>query len=89
MSAYLGDVAPAQSRGVYMGAFTTSTQLGFALGTSFGAYMFASVGVPAVWLIMLVIGIVGTAVLVYSARGHVPLESPIVGPTDGELEATA
>ncbi len=92
MSAYLGDVAPAQSRGVYMGAFTTSTQLGFALGTSFGAYMFASVGVPAVWLIMLVIGIVGTAVLVYSARGHVPhvpLESPIVGPTDVKLETTA
>lgn len=92
MSAYLGDVAPAESRGVYMGAFTTSTQLGFALGTSFGAYMFARVGIPSVWLIMLVIGIVGTGVLVYSARGHVPhvpLELPIVGPTDVRLETTA
>ncbi len=95
MSAYLGDVAPAESRGVYMGAFTTSTQLGFALGTSFGAYMFASVGVPSVWLIMLVIGIVGTAVLAYSARGHVahvphdPLALPLVGQTDVKLETTA
>ncbi|MBA3656984.1 MAG: MFS transporter [Gemmatimonadaceae bacterium] len=70
LSAYLGDIAPAASRGVYMGAYTTSTQLGFALGTSFGAYLFARAGIPTVWIVMLVIGTIGTIVLVYSARGH-------------------
>ncbi len=91
MSAYLGDVAPAASRGVYMGAFTTSTQLGFALGTSFGAYMFAKVGVPSIWLIMLVIGVVGTLVLTYSSRGQLPhraFESPVVSPSNVEPEPT-
>lgn len=81
LSAYLGDVAPAETRGVYMGAYTTSTQLGFALGTSFGAYLYSSVGAPSVWHIMLVIGVAGTVVLAYSARGqpvHTPKESPIV-----------
>lgn len=89
LSAYLGDVAPVESRGVYMGAFTTSTQLGFALGTSFGAYMFATLGVPAVWWIVAAIGAAGTVILFQSSRGHVHTSAPagtIVGPADVEAE---
>jgi MFS family permease len=89
LSAYLGDVAPAASRGVYMGAFTTSTQLGFALGTSIGAYMFASMGVPNVWLVVFGIGVAGTVVLVYSSRGHVAHshhDAPIVDTAGIEVE---
>lgn len=83
LSAYLGDIAPAESRGVYMGAYTTATQLGFALGTSYGAYLYAGIGVPQVWLVMLLVGAVGTVVLAYSARGKIPVdhsEPEIVGP---------
>ena len=81
LSAYMGDVAPANNRGLYMGAYTTSGQLGFALGTSLGAYLYAGLGAPNVWLIMLAIGTVGTVVLAYSARGHLlhtPREAPII-----------
>ncbi len=70
LSAFLGDIAPAEASGLYMGAYTTSTQLGFALGASFGAFLYAGMGSPGVWLVMLLIGTVGTAVLAYSARGH-------------------
>lgn len=68
LSAFLGDIAPAEASGFYMGAYTTSSQLGFALGASFGAYLFAGIGAPAVWLVMLAVGSVGTFVLVSSAR---------------------
>jgi predicted MFS family arabinose efflux permease len=70
LSAFLGDIAPAHSSGLYMGAYTTSTQLGFALGASFGAFLYAGIGSPAVWLIMLVTGSVATLILVNSARGY-------------------
>lgn len=68
LSAYLGDVAPAESRGVYMGAFTMSTQLGFALGTSFGAFLYADLGPVRTWLIMLLVGALGTAVMAVKSR---------------------
>ena len=70
LSAFLGDVAPPEASGLYMGAYTTSTQLGFALGASFGAYLYAGIGSPGVWLFMLVAGSVGTMILVNAARGH-------------------
>lgn len=70
LSAFLGEVAPSEASGVYMGAFTTSTQLGFALGAPLGAFLYAELGSPAVWLIMFVVGSFGTMILINSAQRH-------------------
>jgi len=62
-SAYVADIAPPERRGEYMGLFTMSFSLAFAVGPWVGTNVYERHGPRAVWLGTLALGLLSAALL--------------------------
>ena len=73
MSAHLGDIAPVQQRGAYMGAYSMSLSLALASGPWLGTQLLASTGPIGVWSIMFALGALAAVLMVYGVPHRRPL----------------
>ncbi|MCG3120663.1 MAG: Multidrug resistance protein MdtH [bacterium] len=61
--AYMGEIAPAERRGEYMGLYQMTFSLGFTLSGVIGTALFERFGSTVLWSVMLVAGIVSAIAL--------------------------
>ena|SRR5438309_1311217 len=73
MSAHLGDIAPVQQRGAYMGAYSMSLSVALASGPWLGTQLLASTGPIGVWSIMFALGALAAVLMVYGVPHRRPL----------------
>ena len=73
MSAHLGDIAPVQQRGAYMGAYSMSLSLALASGPWLGTQLLASTGPIGVWSIMFALGALAAVLMVCGVPHRRPL----------------
>lgn len=62
-AAYMGEIAPAERRGEYMGLYQMTFSLGFMLSGVVGTTLFERFGSTILWSVMLVAGMLSAAVL--------------------------
>ena len=67
MAAHLGDIAPVNRRGAYMGAYSMSMSLAFTLGPWAGTQLLGTFGPLGVWSSMFVLGALAAVLMVYAA----------------------
>jgi MFS family permease len=67
MAAHLGEIAPAERRGAYMGAYSMSLSVALASGPWLGTQLLASTGPVGVWSIMFVLGALAAVLMVFGA----------------------
>ena len=65
MAAHLGEIAPRNKRGAYMGAYSMSLAVALAFGPWIGTQLLASVGPVAVWSVMFALGALAAGLMVY------------------------
>ena len=65
MAAHLGEIAPKNKRGAYMGAYSMSLAVALAFGPWIGTQLLASVGPVAVWSVMFALGALAAGLMVY------------------------
>src|SRR5207244_13558116 len=73
MSAHLGDIAPVQQRGAYMGSYSMSLSLALASGPWLGTQLLASTGPIGVWSIMFALGALAAVLMVCGVPHRRPL----------------
>jgi MFS family permease len=78
MSAHLGDIAPENERGAYMGAYSMSLAVALAFGPWIGVQLLASLGPLGVWSVMFVLGALAAVLMVFGAP-HRPRIRAAVG----------
>jgi MFS family permease len=69
-AAYVADLAPANMRGRYMGAFGLTWALGLTLGPSLGMALFHH-GAAVLWLSCGALGLVAAGIILSEAKAHV------------------
>jgi len=67
MSAHMGDIAPENRRGAYMGAYTMALSVAFTLGPWAGVSLLATLGATVIWLVMFGLGALAAALMAYAA----------------------
>lgn len=67
MAAHLGEIAPENKRGAYMGAYSMSLALALTFGPWLGTQLLASTGPVGVWSAMFGLGAIAAALMVYGA----------------------
>ena len=67
MAAHLGDIAPEDRRGSYMGAYSMSLSVALTVGPWLGTQILDSAGPVIVWSSMLLLGIVAAVLMRYAA----------------------
>ncbi len=67
MAAHLGDVAPENRRGAYMGAYSMSSSISLMLGPWLGTQLLALAGPVEVWSVMFGLGALAAVLMVYAA----------------------
>jgi MFS family permease len=72
-AAYVADVAPAERRGEYMGAYTMSFGLAFTVGPWAGTVVLDRAGAVVLWSLMLVLGIAAAFVMSLAASRSAPV----------------
>ena len=65
MAAHLGDIAPENRRGAYMGAYSMSLAVALTIGPWLGTQLLAAVGPTGVWSVMFGLGALAAALMVY------------------------
>lgn len=78
MAAHLGEIAPDDRRGAYMGAYSMALSLALTVGPWFGTQLLAGSGPVGVWSIMFVLGGLAAVLMVYAAPHRRPSRAPIV-----------
>ncbi|HST07747.1 MAG TPA: MFS transporter, partial [Gemmatimonadaceae bacterium] len=78
MAAHLGDVAPDEQRGAYMGAYSMALSLALTIGPWVGTQLLARQGPAGVWSVMFGLGALAAALMVYAAPHRRALRVPIV-----------
>jgi MFS family permease len=73
MAAHLGDIAPENKRGAYMGAYSMSLAIALAVGPWLGTQLLASIGPVGVWSIMFALGALAAVLMVYGAPHRRPV----------------
>ena len=73
MAAWVADVAPAGSRGVYMGLYGTAFSLAIVAGPPLGTALLERGGGKVLWLSMLALGLLSTLLF---TRVKEPLRKP-------------
>ena len=63
MSAHMGDIAPAERRGAYMGAYSMALSTAFAIGPWLGSAIFSRYGSFTVWAAMFFVGSLSAVLL--------------------------
>ncbi|HKN58824.1 MAG TPA: MFS transporter [Gemmatimonadaceae bacterium] len=77
MAAHLGEIAPENRRGAYMGAYSMSLALALTFGPWLGTQLLASTGPVGVWSAMFGLGALAAVLMVYGAP-HVRLVRVVV-----------
>ncbi len=67
MAAHLGEIAPENKRGAYMGAYSMSLSVALAFGPWFGTQLLASTGPVGVWSVMFALGALAAVLMVFGA----------------------
>jgi len=65
MAAHLGDIAPENKRGAYMGAYSMSLAVALTIGPWLGTQLLAALGPTGVWAVMFGLGALAAALMVY------------------------
>ncbi|HEV7389235.1 MAG TPA: MFS transporter [Gemmatimonadaceae bacterium] len=75
MAAHLGDIAPENKRGAYMGAYSMSLAIALTIGPWLGTQLLAAVGPTGVWTVMFGLGALAAVLMVYGGSHRRP--SPV------------
>ena len=67
MSVHMAEIAPANRRGVYMGAYSMSLSLSLTIGPWMGTQLLAVLGPIKVWFVMFALGALAAVLMVYAA----------------------
>jgi MFS family permease len=78
MAAHLGDIAPENRRGAYMGAYSMSLAVALACGPWLGTQLLSSVGPTAVWSLMFGLGALAAVLMVYGGSHRRSLPATVV-----------
>jgi MFS family permease len=78
MAAHLGEVAPDDQRGAYMGAYSMALSLALTVGPWVGTQLLAKRGPTGVWSVMFALGALAAALMVYAAPHRRPIRLPVV-----------
>ena len=78
MAAHLGDIAPEDRRGAYMGAYSMSLSLALMTGPWIGTQLLAEHGPGGVWPAMFGLGALAAALMVYAAPHRRATRVPVV-----------
>jgi MFS family permease len=70
MAAHLGEVAPRNRRGAYMGAYSMSLSVALTLGPWIGTQLLAAAGPLGVWSAMFALGALAAVLMVFAAPQH-------------------
>ena len=62
-SAYVADIAPPHRRGAYMGAYSMSFSIAFAVGPWAGTVVFAHFGAQVLWGVVFLVGLAAAAIM--------------------------
>jgi MFS family permease len=73
MAAHLGEIAPENKRGAYMGAYSMSLAFALTFGPWLGTQLLASTGPVGVWSAMFALGALAAVLMVYGAPHDRPL----------------
>lgn len=74
-SAYVADLAPAHRRGAYMGAYSMSFSIAFAIGPWAGTAVFARFGAGILWSAVFLVGLAAAAIMLQVTSDE-PAEVP-------------
>ena len=78
MAAHLGEIAPENKRGAYMGAYSMSLSVALAFGPWFGTQLLASTGPVGVWSVMFALGALAAVLMVFGAPHRRQLRVAVV-----------
>src|SRR3954467_2011173 len=78
MAAHLGEVAPEDRRGAYMGAYSMALSLALTVGPWLGTQLLAGNGPTGVWSVMFALGALAAGLMVYAAPHRRTIRAPIV-----------
>jgi MFS family permease len=71
LSAHMGEIAPENRRGAYMGAYSMSLSLALTVGPWMGTQLLAAFGPVTVWSVMFALGALAAVLMAYAApRAH-------------------
>ncbi|GAC1459036.1 MAG: MFS transporter [Gemmatimonadaceae bacterium] len=73
MAAHLGDVAPENRRGAYMGAYSMSMSVSLTVGPWLGTQLLAATGPHGVWSVMFGLGALAAVLMAYAAPQRGPI----------------
>ena len=80
ISAHMGEIAPENRRGVYMGAYSMSLSLALTVGPWMGTQLLAAFGPVNVWSVMFALGALAAVSMAYAApRARSPLAAAGAG----------
>ncbi len=74
-SAYVAEIAPAHRRGAYMGAYSMSFSIAFAIGPWAGTAVFARFGAGILWSAVFLVGLAAAAIML-QVTSEEPAEVP-------------
>ena len=77
MAAHLGEVAPEDRRGAYMGAYSMALSLALTLGPWIGTQLLARNGPLGVWSTMFALGALAAGLMVYAAPHRRLIRAPV------------
>jgi predicted MFS family arabinose efflux permease len=80
MSAHLGEIAPEDRRGAYMGAYSMSLSIALTLGPWLGTQLLATLGPVTAWSVMFALGAMAALLMAYPTRRARP---PLVAAAAG------
>ena len=67
MAAHLGEIAPENRRGAYMGAYSMSLSLALTVGPWLGTQLLAAAGPVGVWSVIFALGALAAVLMVFAA----------------------
>ncbi len=76
MSAHMGDIAPPERRGAFMGSYSMALSTAFAFGPWLGTVIFGKYGSSAVWVVMFFIGALAAVLLSFATPKERALPLP-------------
>ena len=77
MAAHLGEIAPENRRGAYMGAYSMSLSIALTVGPWLGTQLLATAGPAGVWSLMFALGALAAVLMVFAAPQRRPIRVAI------------
>ena len=77
MAAHLGEIAPENRRGAYLGAYSMSLSIALTVGPWLGTQLLATAGPAGVWSVMFALGALAAVLMVFAAPQRRPIRVAI------------